>query len=123
MSEPKKEKELVKDTEPWTSTVLATKALTNPQGNEIFTLTELSESEIRYGVQALILADAFRTDLLKDVVVNLAILKRSRDRKGESSVIKLVRNASMKMMQNVQMSRFKRVMSNRDDDFTDYDKD
>lgn len=121
MSEPKKE--LVKDTEPWTSTVLATKALTNPQGNEIFTLTELSESEIRYGVQALILADAFKTDLLKDVVVNLAILKRSRDRKGESSVIKLVRNASMKMMQNVQMSRFKRVMSNRDDDLTDYDKD
>lgn len=119
MSEPKKE---LKDTEPWTSTVLATKALTNPQGNEIFTLTELNESEIRYGVQALILADAFKTDLLKNVVVNLAILKRSRDRKGESSIIKLVRNASMKMMQNVQMSRFKHVMSNRDD-FTDYDKD
>lgn len=120
MSEqPKKD---LKDTEPWTSVVLATKALTNPQGNEIFTLTELNESEIRYSVQALILADAFKTDLLKNVVVNLAILKRSRDRRGESSVIKLVRNASMKMMQNVQMSRFKRVMSNRDD-FTDYDKD
>ncbi|NWG36683.1 hypothetical protein [Nitrososphaera sp.] len=119
MSEQKKD---LKDTEPWTSVVLATRALTNPQGNEIFTLTELNEAEIRYGVQALILADAFKTDLLKNVVVNLAILKRSRDRKGESSVIKLVRNASMKMMQNVQMSRFKRVMSNRDD-YTDYDKD
>jgi hypothetical protein len=119
MSEPKKD---LKDTEPWTSVVLATKALTNPQGNEIFTLTELNEGEIRYGVQALILADAFKTDLLKNVVVNLAILKRSRDRRGESSVIKLVRNASMKMMQNVQMSRFKRIMSNRED-FTDYDKD
>jgi hypothetical protein len=56
------------------------------------------------------------------VVVDLAVLKRSRDRKGETSIIKLVRNASMKMMQNVQMSRFKRVISNRDD-FTDYDKD
>jgi hypothetical protein len=119
MSEQKKD---LKDTEPWTSVVLATKALTNPQGNEILTLTELNESEIRYGVQALILADAFKTELLKNVIINLAILKRSRDRRGESSVIKLVRNASMKMMQNVQMSRFKRIMSNRED-LSDYDKD
>lgn len=110
------------EAEPWTSIVLATKALTNPQENEILTLSEFTESEIRYAVQALILADSFKTDLLKSVITNLAILKRSRDRKGESSVIKLVRNSAMKMMQNVQMSRYKRVMSNRDD-FTDYDKD
>ena len=49
MSEPKKD---LKDTEPWTSVVLATKALTNPQGNEIFTLTELmkvrSDMEFRH---------------------------------------------------------------------------
>jgi hypothetical protein len=111
-----------KETEPWTSTVLATRALTNPQGNEILTLSEFNESEIKYAVQALILSDSFKTELLKDVITNLAILKRSRDRKGESSVIKLVRNASMKMMQNVQMSRFKRIMSNRED-LTDYDTD
>jgi len=110
------------EAEPWTSILLATKALTNPQENEIFTLSEFTESEIRYAVQALILADSFKSDLLKNVITNLAILKRSRDRKGESSVIKLVRNSAMKMMQNVQMSRYKRIMSNRDD-FTDHDKD
>jgi hypothetical protein len=122
MTEPQPTRKGTNESEPWTSIVLATKALTNPQENEIFTLSEFTESEIRYAVQALILAESFKTDLLKNVITNLAILKRSRDRKGESSVIKLVRNSAMKMMQNVQMSRFKRVMSNRDD-FTDYDKD
>jgi hypothetical protein len=122
MTEPQLARKGMNEAEPWTSILLATKALTNPQENEIFTLSEFTESEIRYAVQALILADSFKTDLLKNVIINLAILKRSRDRKGESSVIKLVRNSAMKMMQNVQMSRFKRVMSNRDD-FTDYDKD
>jgi hypothetical protein len=58
---------------------------------------------------------------LKGIVVNLAILKRSCDRTRESRFIKLVRNASIEMMQNVQMSRFKSIMSNRDD-FKDYDK-
>jgi len=122
MTEPQHARKGTNEAEPWTSILLATKALTNPQENEILTLSEFTESEIRYAVQALILADSFKTELLKSVITNLAILKRSRDRKGESSVIKLVRNSAMKMMQNVQMSRYKRVMSNRDD-FTDYDKD
>ena len=116
------EKEL-SNAEPWAAVLLATRALTAPRDDEVFTLSELSENEIRYGVQALILSKFFENELLSGVVINLAVLKRGRDRRGEGAVIKLLRHASARVSQSVQMSRFKRLMTNRDEDFTDYDKD
>lgn len=107
------------DSEAWTAVVDAERSLTNPQGNEVYTLSELDDNEIRFATQALVVGGAFKTELMEQVVRNLATLKRSRKRQGERAVISLVRNATSKVVQTVQQSRFKRVMSNRED--TEYD--
>lgn len=101
--------------EAWTALVRAQGAFANPQGKEAYTLSELDDNEIRLAVQMLTVGSAFKTDLLEELVLNLAILRRSKKRQGERAVISLVRNASTRIMQTVQQSRFKRVMSNRED--------
>lgn len=118
--EPQRRKNMT-DGEAWTALVRAQGAFTNPQEREVYTLSELDDNEIRFATQALTVGYAFKTALMQEIVTNLAVLRRSKKRQGERAVISLVRNASTKILQNVQQSRFKRVMTNRED--LDYDKD
>ncbi|AIF83859.1 hypothetical protein NTE_01798 [Candidatus Nitrososphaera evergladensis SR1] len=116
MSESEKERRKLSGAgEAWTAVLDAERAFTNPIEKEVYTLSELDDNEIRFAVQALTVGSAFKTDLMRELVTNLAVLKRSKKRQGERAVISLVRNSTAKIMQTVQQSRFKRVMSNRED--------
>jgi hypothetical protein len=102
--------------EPWGAQILAVKALTEPNEIATYNLTELSLNEIKLLTTLHVLAKGLSLDILDDFIIQYARLKRSYERKGERGVINAIRGAGAKFLQNVQVSRFKRLYSNIKED-------
>ena len=104
------------EAEPWGAQILAIRALTEPSNIAVLNLTELSLNEIKLLATLHVLAKGLDLRLLDEYIVQYARLKRSYERKGEKGVIAAVRGAGTKFLQNVQVSRFKRLYSNIKED-------
>ncbi|MCS6768166.1 MAG: hypothetical protein NZ888_06350 [Candidatus Nitrosocaldus sp.] len=104
------------DNEPWQAQVIAIKALSKPDKQAVLNLTELGENEIKLLTTLSVLGKSLEMDIIEDFVVTYCSLKRSKLRKGEKSVIHALRSSTARFMQNVQLSRFKRLYSNVQED-------
>ncbi|MEM2698351.1 MAG: hypothetical protein QXF17_03400 [Ignisphaera sp.] len=107
--------------EPWQAQVIAIKALSKPDRQAVLNLTELGENEIRLLTALTVLGKSLKMDIIDDFIVTYCSLKRSKLRKGERSVIQAMRAGTAKFMQNVQLSRFKRLYSNVQEEDYDYE--
>lgn len=104
------------DSEPWQAQIIAVKALSKPDKAQVLNLTELGDNEIRLLTVLTVLGKSWQVDIMDDFIVTYCALKRSKLRRGERSLIQALRSGTAKFMQNVQLSRFKRLYSNVQDD-------
>ncbi|GIU71959.1 MAG: hypothetical protein KatS3mg003_1438 [Candidatus Nitrosocaldaceae archaeon] len=107
----------MKEDNPWESNTIAIKALTNPNDNEVLNLTELNAGEISLLANLLTLSKALDSELLRDMAINYARLKRSKERKGERALINALGRGMSRLMQNIQMQRYKTIRSNIDEGY------
>ncbi|MEM4323900.1 MAG: hypothetical protein QXK74_08115 [Candidatus Nitrosocaldaceae archaeon] len=106
------------DSEPWQAQVIAVKALSNPDKAQVLNLTELGDNEIRLLTTLAVLGKSLQVDIINDFIITYCALKRSKLRRGEKSLIQSLRSGTARFMQNVQLSRFKRLYSNVQEDDT-----
>lgn len=92
--------------------ILAIKALSEPSDIAVMNLTELSDNEIKLLTVLSTIDKSLDVGILGEFVNRYCMFKRSKERKGERAIINAIRGASARFMQNVQVSRFKRLYSN-----------
>lgn len=89
----------------------AIKILTSPEGNEIFTVTDLTDNKLIVQLTALkTLAEITNDDILAKFVENLAIISRSRKRKGAKEIVDMLKGARARVLQTTVLSGVKRVL-------------
>jgi hypothetical protein len=89
----------------------AIRVLTNPEAGEVFTVTDIPDNKLLIQITALkTLADVTKDDVLATFVNNLALIARSRKRKGAKEVVEIVRGARARVLQTTVLSGVKRVL-------------
>jgi len=94
-----------------TALLEAIRVLTNPEAGEVFTVTDIPDNKLLIQVTALkTLADITKDDVLASFVHNLALIARSRKRKGAKEIVEIVRGARARVLQTTVLSGVKRVL-------------
>ena len=97
-----------------TAVLEAIRILTNPQENEVFTVTDLADNKLVVQLTALkTLAEVSRDDVLARFAENLALLLRSRKRKGAKELVEILRGARARVLQTTVLSGVKRILVGR----------
>ena len=89
----------------------ALRVLTSPQEDEVYTVTDIPDAKLAIQMTALkTLADITKDDVLATFVRNLALISRSRKRKGAKEIVEIVRGARARVLQTTVLSGVKRVL-------------
>ncbi|MEM0488662.1 MAG: hypothetical protein QW707_05605 [Candidatus Bathyarchaeia archaeon] len=97
-----------------TAVLEAIRILTSPQGNEAFTVTEIPDNKLLVQITALkTIAEISGDDVLSKFVENLAIMARSRKRKGAKELVEILRGARARVLQTTVLSGVKRILVGR----------
>jgi hypothetical protein len=88
---------------------IAVKMLAMPKGKAVITLSELSDKEIRTLAMLKTIADTIPDPTLKRFIYNYLILKRAKKRSGVKEILSIVAGKAWRILQNVQLSRVKKV--------------
>lgn len=95
---------------------LSVKSLIFPKGLAKFTLSDLTDTEIKSLAQLSALADHFEDEVLKSYIRNFLLLKRSRRRLGVKEIISIAGGRAWKLLQNIQLPRIKREKVSSEED-------
>jgi len=89
----------------------ALRVLTNPEDREVYTVTDIPDNKLLIQITALkTLADITKDDVLATFVHNMALIARSRKRKGAKEVVDMLRGARARVLQTTVLSGVKRVL-------------
>ena len=89
----------------------ALRVLTSPQEDEVYTVTDIPDSKLLIQVAVLkTLAEITKDDVLAAFVHNLALISRSRKRKGAKEVVDMLRGARARVLQTTVLSGVRRVL-------------
>jgi len=88
----------------------AIRVLTNPEAGEVFTVTDIPDKLLIQVTALKTLADITKDDVLASFVHNLALIARSRKRKGAKEIVEIVRGARARVLQTTVLSGVKRVL-------------
>ena len=87
----------------------AVEMLVNPRGLAKYTLTDLSGGEIKALATLKAISEIIPDPILVNFIRNYVILKRSKRRKGVSELIAIVGGRAWRILQNISLSRLRRV--------------
>ena len=87
---------------------LSVKSFIYPRGLAAYTLSDLTDSEVKTLAQLSALADHFEDDVLKSYIRKYLLLKRSRRRLGVKEIISVVGGRAWRLLQNITLPRIKR---------------
>ena len=89
----------------------ALRLLSSPQEDEVYTVTDIPDNKLLIQMTALkTLADITKDDVLATFVHNMALIARSRKRKGAKEIVEIVRGARARVLQTTVLSGVKRIL-------------
>lgn len=96
-----------------TAILEALKILASPEGDTILTVTDVDDKLVVQLSALKTLATVANDDVLNQFVTNLAMLARSRKRRGSKEIVEILKGARARVLQTTVLSGVKRVMVGR----------
>jgi len=87
----------------------AVELLVNPKGIAKYTLSDLTNSEIRSLATLKAISELIPDPILVNFIRNYVVMKRSRNRRGVKELIAIVGGRAWRILQSVSLSRLRKV--------------